>query len=973
MKQVVVLAFLIMYGCAVASVPVEFTQTDDGVLLVHHGCSITMSLAAPRLFFEAGETPPFVMPVTIDGDLSTGDPIEWTYPPIPIAVRTLELRAYLQWSPTEDVVRKWATFRIVETDEPLILRETVLDALDVSGQYVSLNGAPPQSYPAFWRGFFAGMEFPVSATRLEKGKLILAHRPGLVVQPGVWYETRKAVYGIAEPGTERLAFMEYIAAHRPTPRGLHFNYNSWWTSSVPFTETEILGLMKSFEDNLYKRHGIALDSFAIDMGWSQPHSIWGIDETLFPEGFTRIHEAAGRMRAGLGLWTSPTAFYHQALDTQWAEDNGYETMEVSWDGGQRRLCCLGGQRYRAAFQDRLVEMVTRYGVRHIKLDGYYLRCEETDHGHQPGDLSSEAIAEGGIRAFEAVRAAAPDTWLEATCFGWNPSPWWLFHVNSVIGTYGDDAPHGRSPCPVYRESYTTARDYFNLQGAALLPIPVAAQEVLGVIHQSPDPFLNDAVTTLLRGHAFVPLYINPKFMDEARWKQLAGFMTWARNNADLLAYTSPILPASWRDGKVPAFVNDAPMPREPYGYAHWKNGRGLVLLRNPWIEPATIAVPLDNGIKDSAVSAVSLYPEVRRYARNMPTDASLDVRLAPYETVVLSFGSEAVPDTLPDANEAVCAQLQLHTSKTDVARVEYVLDGPAMGPDWTCLVGESLHALRLNATANIDVGVSDAQLLVLFEGVENPSEPKMQLKVNGMKTSMAPLSSDAGFAASSIPGVEHWAFYGAGVPRGPIDISLAVEAGGDDLSVSACVLATKNGVDSEYPNALPSPELLYLDAVPLLERTNIPEDLRVIREPAPVQRIEGMYMDVLEPASATQGWGKLERNQSVWEKPLQIAGQRYIRGLGTHAPARIVYLLDGTYRRFQALVGADDATNGTVTFEVWVDGAMRWESKPMSRADAAEPVDVDITDARQLELRVGDAGDDIMGDHADWVDARLLH
>jgi hypothetical protein len=33
---------------------------------------------------------------------------------------------------------------------------------------------------------------------------------------------------------------------------------------------------------------------------------------------------------------------------------------------------------------------------------------------------------------------------------------------------------------------------------------------------------------------------------------------------------------------------------------------------------------------------------------------------------------------------------------------------------------------------------------------------------------------------------------------------------------------------------------------------------------------------------------------------------------------------------------------------------------------------VDITNARELRLVVDDGGDNIMGDHADWADARLL-
>ena len=161
--------------------------------------------------------------------------------------------------------------------------------------------------------------------------------------------------------------------------------------------------------------------------------------------------------------------------------------------------------------------------------------------------------------------------------GWKPPtarmpvPGGFSHVNSVIGSFGDDSPHGRVPCPAYRESYTTARDYYNLQGADRLPSPIPAQEILGIIHQCDESFLNDAVTTVLRGHAFISLYVNPKYMNEQRWAMLAGLINWSRQNEDLLTApnTQPLRPATWlRDG-TPWLSHDAVMPREPYGYAHW--------------------------------------------------------------------------------------------------------------------------------------------------------------------------------------------------------------------------------------------------------------------------------------------------------------------------------------------------------------------------------------------------------------------
>jgi len=109
----------------------------------------------------------------------------------------------------------------------------------------------------------------------------------------------------------------------------------------------------------------------------------------------------------------------------------------------------------------------------------------------------------------------------------------------------------------------------------------------------------------------------------------------------------------------------------------------------------------------------------------------------------------------------------------------------------------------------------------------------------------------------------------------------------------------------------------------------------------------------------------------VFKHPLRIAEVSYERGFGTHAPTRMVYAMDGTYRRFQASVGQDDEENGTVTFEVWVDGQKQWESGLMRRGDAARTVDIDISRARRLELVAGGGDDSIEADHADWVDAQL--
>jgi beta-galactosidase len=58
--------------------------------------------------------------------------------------------------------------------------------------------------------------------------------------------------------------------------------------------------------------------------------------------------------------------------------------------------------------------------------------------------------------------------------------------------------------------------------------------------------------------------------------------------------------------------------------------------------------------------------------------------------------------------------------------------------------------------------------------------------------------------------------------------------------------------------------------------------------------------------------------------------------------------------------------------EVRIDGRSVWVSGLLTRESLAQRIDVDVTGAQRLELLVGDGGNGIAADHADWADAMLL-
>jgi hypothetical protein len=455
-------------------------------------------------------------------------------------------------------------------------------------------------------------------------------------------------------------------------------------------------------------------------------------------------------------------------------------------------------------------------------------------------------------------------------------------------------------------------------------------------------------------------------------------ISWARRNASPLRRTVPLLPASWQRGEVPRFSDADSMPREPYGYAHWDGPRGLVVLRNPWIAPQSYALKppygADHAGTQQSASVVSLYPAVRLYSAGCRAGQTLSIPLAPYETLVLSVGPRQPIQRLPNARDVLAAGIGSVNIRRQACIATYAADPGPLGPDWTSPTGTLDRAIHLQLTGDVEVRSTEAELLVLLEGPGSPTVPVSSCQVNGKPAPVETMLSDAGFASTVLPAREHWTFARVRLPHGKSAVDLSLVAEANATAVSAWLWACDPpGEKSDYPNALANPERISLGSVALFGPIGAGD---IPCRPTPVRRaidrIDGVYLDAIEPHSAVQGWGMLQKNRSVWEKPMNIAGKPYVRGLGTSSQSRISYALNGQFRRFQSWVGADHATNPTVTFEVWTDGVRRWESGLMKRDDPAKRCDVDVTGARMLELRVGDGGDGISADHADWAEARLL-
>jgi len=537
------------------------------------------------------------------------------------------------------VVRLRGVLHLDESCPELLLADVTLTEQELPGNAV--NGpAGWQSHPVLGDDWFAGVEYPAASAAWEAGLLRLAYRPGRMLTGGTTYSTWSGVLGAAQPGRARAAFHDYMHRRRPL-RGLHVNYNAWWTLHYTGSSAQqVIDLASEFGRRYCAVTGEHFDSFTIDMGWSRKDAVWRLDSALYPEGLHPVDETLAAQGSSLGLWWSPNNFYTPlSFDNDLMAEQGYESFVIPWvsDTSQRLLCLAKGTRYQRDAKAALVELGASGRIRQFKFDGYRPTCDEPDHGHPVGELSTEPMVEGLLDVARALRAACPDAWFEATCFG-DSSPWWHPELDSVTGGFGDDAPYGVVPAPTFRQSYTSARDWFTMRGARTNAAPFAGQEVLGIVHQTTDPLYDDAVVCALRGHEFLSLYVNPAVASDDELRFLGELIAWVRRHPDLLARTRILEPAHWEHLDVPG-IEDLLALREPYGYLHSDGRESLAVLRNPWITAAVVELSAAQcGAEDAAaLDVVEVYPHAAGVATAVNAADRLQFVLRPYETRVVRW------------------------------------------------------------------------------------------------------------------------------------------------------------------------------------------------------------------------------------------------------------------------------------------------------------------------------------------------
>lgn len=456
----------------------------------------------------------------------------------------------------------------------------------------------------------------------------------LPIGPGRTF-TASSVLGVAPEGQLRRAFLYYLERERAHAYRTFLHYNSWYDIGyfTPYSEADCLGVVKAFGEELVRKRGVTLDSFLFDDGWDDTSKggEWRF-HAGFPRGFAPLKEATAALGAAPGVWLSPWGGYGKPriARRRSGQAAGFEVVADPYepDPEYGQLFALSGPKYYAQFHRACLEMVTRDGINHFKLDG-----TGSINAVMPGSRFGSDF-EAAISLIADLRRARPDLFINLTTGTW-PSPFWLGICDSIWRGGSDHAFEGEGSD---RERWITYRDadtfHRVVKGGPLFPLnSVMLHGVLfakGARGLNADPgkaFAHEVRTYFGSGTQLQELYISHALLGAEDWDVLAEGARWSRANAATLADTH--------------WIGADPRRGEVYGWAAWSRAKGILTLRNPSGEAQDFTLDLARALELPAdapdayrLKAPFAQRELKELEGSLNPHRSRTIRLKPFEVLV---------------------------------------------------------------------------------------------------------------------------------------------------------------------------------------------------------------------------------------------------------------------------------------------------------------------------------------------------
>ncbi len=474
----------------------------------------------------------------------------------------------------QDSKKKFSTvWRAVLRDDSNYVREEISISAPDSDQPISevylFNGSLPgakvigtvKGSPVTAGNLFFGFENPLAQCRAAE-TVSCSMKRELPLTKGQTIDY-SLVIGVSPPGQMRRGFLNYVERERAHPYRTFLHYNSWYDIGFgkPYDAAAVLDVINAFGTELVRQRNVKFDSFLLDDGWDNTHSLWRMNAG-FPEGLAPLNHAAQEYGAAIGIWLSPWGGYEEAKKQrlEFGAKNGFETNAGGF--------ALSGPKYYDRFREVSLDFIKKDGINQFKIDG----TGNVDSVFPGSSFDSDFAAAIGL--IEDWRKEKPDLFVNLTT-GTYPSPFWLRYADS-IWRGGDD--HSFSGVGSWRERWITYRDSDTyrhvVQAGPLFPLNslmlhglIYAKQAVHLGNDPGDGFANEVHSYFGSGTQLQELYISHSLLSNKDWDTLAEAANWSRSNAEVLRDTH--------------WVGGDPGKLEIYGWAAWSPAKAILTLRNP--------------------------------------------------------------------------------------------------------------------------------------------------------------------------------------------------------------------------------------------------------------------------------------------------------------------------------------------------------------------------------------------------------
>jgi len=477
--------------------------------------------------------------------------------------------------------------------------------------------------PLVHNNMFFSLEHPMSQTLSTKNSFSI-YLPRLNPVYNSAPLTISSVWGTTPAGQLRRGFLYYIERERAVPYRQFLHYNSWFDISWDdrkLNEPICLDRIKGFKDSLIDKRGVKLDAFVFDDGWDDNKSLWKFNSG-FPNGFSKLAEAAKDASSTIGVWVSPWGGYNepkvQRVEYGKKQTPPFETNENGFS--------LTGPVYYSRFRAVTTSFINDYNVSMFKFDGV-----GAGNGASGASITYQKDIEAFLKLISELRSDKPDLYLSLTVGTW-PSVYWLKYGDAIWRAGDDTGLGGVGPKRQQWITYKDGQAYKNIvMRAPLYPlnsvmyhgICIADNGLPGTLEMDNKNIGDEIWAFFGSGTGLQELYVNPHKLNTTNWDCLRDASNWSRAHAKQLA------DSHW--------VGGDPLKGEVYGFAGWADKKGVLTLRNPSPHAKTFvvhvkqALDIPSGYSDN----YSFTNAISKLNTQLYQGKTFTVKLAPFEVKVM--------------------------------------------------------------------------------------------------------------------------------------------------------------------------------------------------------------------------------------------------------------------------------------------------------------------------------------------------